>query len=110
MSPTSSAVPTPQPSNSLEAEASLNAPEIGVDRRARAKAQRAALMRAASKRRRFVDPATCERDYTAAELEFMKAIEAHKKRTGRSFPSWGEVLGVIRDLGYEKLRVEGAGR
>jgi hypothetical protein len=38
------------------------------------------------------------------ELEFIQAIGAHKERTGRAFPTWSEVLGILRSLGYEKRR------
>ena len=50
----------------------------------------------------LVDPTTCEPDYAAAALEFMLAMEKYKKRSGRMFPTWSEVLEVLRDLGYEK--------
>jgi hypothetical protein len=76
--------------------------DIGTDRKASAKARQAALARAASRRRRFVDPATCERNYSEAELEFMNAIQAYKQKSGRTFPTWGEVLEVVRALGYVK--------
>jgi hypothetical protein len=72
------------------------------DSRATAQALRAAQARNASGRRRFVDPTTCDRDYTAAEREFMQAMHDYKKRSGRMFPTWSEVLEVLRDLGYEK--------
>lgn len=73
-----------------------------VDARASARAARAAKARNASQRRRFVDPATCERDYSEAELEFMRAIQEYKQRTGRMYPTWSEVLEVLRALGYKK--------
>lgn len=72
-----------------------------IDPEASARAGRAAARRD-SGRRRNIDPATCERDYTAAELEFLRAIQDYKRRSGRNFPTWGEVLEVIRDLGYRK--------
>lgn len=53
-------------------------------------------------RRRQIDPTTCERDYQPDEIEFMKAIDDYKRRSGRPFPTWSEVLEVIRDLGYRK--------
>lgn len=53
-------------------------------------------------RRRQIDPTTCERDYTADEVEFMKAMDVYKRRSGRMFPTWSEVLEVIRDLGYHR--------
>ena len=54
-------------------------------------------------RRRQIDPTTCERDYQPAEVEFMKAMDDYKRRSGRQFPTWSEVLEVIRDLGYRKV-------
>ena len=37
-----------------------------------------------------------------AEREFMEAIRSYKQSSGRMFPTWSEVLEVIRTLGYEK--------
>ena len=70
--------------------------------KATARARRACLARRHSGRRRFVDPATCDRAYSAAELEFMGAMQEYKRRSGRRFPTWSEVLEVVRGLGYEK--------
>ena len=53
-------------------------------------------------RRRQIDPTTCERDYTGEEIEFMQAMDAYKRSSGRMFPTCSEVLEVIRALGYEK--------
>jgi hypothetical protein len=53
-------------------------------------------------RRRQIDPTTCERDYTDDEIEFMKAIDRYRRENGRPFPTWSEVLEVVRALGYEK--------
>lgn len=54
-------------------------------------------------RRRQIDPTTCERDYSAAEIEFMRAMDDYKRRSGRQFPTWSEVLEVVRDLGYRQV-------
>ena len=85
------------------------APELGdlkpsdwSDGRASAQALRAAQARQVSGRRRFVDPATCERGYSDAEVEFMHAIQNYKRTSGRMFPTWSEVLEVLQGLGYEK--------
>lgn len=43
-----------------------------------------------------------EHDSTQAEVEFMEAMKAYKQRSGRMFPTWSEVLEVLRDLGYQK--------
>jgi hypothetical protein len=53
-------------------------------------------------RRRQIDPTTCERDYTDDEVEFMNAMNAYKRTSGRMFPTCSEVLEVIRNLGYVK--------
>jgi hypothetical protein len=53
-------------------------------------------------RRRQIDPTTCERDYTSAELEFMSALDDYKRRSGRMFPTCSEILEVFKALGYEK--------
>ena len=36
------------------------------------------------------------------QLEFIQAIEAFKKEHNRAFPSWSEVLQVLKGLGYVK--------
>jgi len=53
-------------------------------------------------RRRQIDPTTCERDYTDAEVEFMHALDQYKRSSGRMFPTCSEILEVLRGLGYEK--------
>jgi hypothetical protein len=56
-----------------------------------------------TQRRRQIDPTTCERDYTNDEIEFMQALDAYKRSSGRMFPTCSEILEVVRSLGYEKL-------
>ena len=34
----------------------------------------------------------------------MLAMNEYKHKSGRMFPTWSEVLEVLRSLGYEKLR------
>lgn len=53
-------------------------------------------------RRGKIDPTTCERDYTEDEVEFMRAMDDYKRKSGRMFPTWSEVLEVVRSLGYQK--------
>lgn len=36
------------------------------------------------------------------ELEFISAINLFKEQTGRPFPTWSEVLRILKALGYEK--------
>jgi hypothetical protein len=73
-----------------------------INREASENARRAGNARNASGRRRLIDPTTCDRNYTCAELEFLNAIEEYKRRSARKFPTWSEVLEIIRDLGYRK--------
>lgn len=54
-------------------------------------------------RRRQIDPTTCERDYSTDELEFMQALDAYKRTSGRMFPTCSEILEVIRGLGYVRV-------
>jgi len=54
-------------------------------------------------RRRQIDPTTCERDYTDDEISFMKAMDQYKRDNRRPFPTWSEVLEVLRALGYRKV-------
>jgi hypothetical protein len=53
-------------------------------------------------RRRQIDPTTCERDYTVEEIEFMRAMDEYKRKAGRQFPTWSEVLEVLKGLGYKR--------
>jgi hypothetical protein len=85
------------------APASLDESAAWTNRRASERATRAANARQLSRRRRFVDPATSEREYTHAELEFMLAMNEYKRRTGRLFPTGREVLEVLHGLGYEQV-------
>lgn len=41
-------------------------------------------------------------DYSEEETAFLKAIEAYKARYGRPYPTWCEVLQVLKSLGYAK--------
>jgi hypothetical protein len=59
--------------------------------------------RAKVARRRQIDPTTCERDYTHEEVEFMHALDAYKRTSGRMFPTCSEVLEVLKALGYQKV-------
>ena len=40
---------------------------------------------------------------TSEQFEFVMAIEAYKKVNKRLYPTWTEVLEVVRQLGYRKV-------
>jgi hypothetical protein len=73
---------------------------VATDRR---RALNAAEKRRTSERRRLIDPTTCERDYSHDETDFMKAMDRYKRENRRPFPTWSEVLEVLRSLGYRKV-------
>ena len=35
-------------------------------------------------------------------LEFITAIDEYKRSNGKPFPSWSEVLDILKALGYER--------
>lgn len=47
-------------------------------------------------------PEPPSRPADAATSEFTRAIEEYKRRHNRPFPTWSEVLEVLRGLGYTK--------
>ena len=59
-------------------------------------------------RRRQIDPTTCERDYSNEEIEFMRSMDQYKRENRRPFPTWSEVLEVLRALGYRKVAAPSA--
>ena len=56
-----------------------------------------------TKRRRQIDPTTCERDYSELEIEFMQAMDEYKRASGRMFPTCSEILEVLTKMGYRKV-------
>lgn len=86
---------------------------VTMDRRAAAASERRkqeapvpAERRTKVQRRRQIDPTTCERDYSDDEIEFMHALDAYKRRSGRMFPTCSEILEVIREIGYVRVGKE----
>lgn len=79
----------------------------GEDRRKAAEEfdgeDRRVASRRKGERRRQIDPTTCERDYSQQEIEFMQAMDDYKRRSGRQFPTWSEVLEVLRSMGYRQV-------
>jgi len=56
-----------------------------------------------SPKNRRMNPATSDRLYTLAEVEFMNALAEFKRASGRLFPSCSEILDILHELGYEKI-------
>ncbi len=43
-----------------------------------------------------------EGELTLEEIEFVRAIDRYKRKFNRPFPTWSEVLAILKDLGYTK--------
>jgi hypothetical protein len=55
-------------------------------------------------RRRSDDRKSAEEGYmTDEQVEFLMAIDEYKRKNDRPFPTWTEVLEVIKALGYRKV-------
>ncbi len=89
--------------------AKANKAELTMDRRSDREERRKESQsvpqerRAKVQRRRQIDPTTCEREYSDDEIQFMHALDAYKRTSGRMFPTCSEILEVIRGLGYVRV-------
>ena len=89
--------------------AKANKAELVIDRRNEREDRRKENVpvpqerRAKVQRRRQIDPTTCEREYSDDEIQFMHALDAYKRTSGRMFPTCSEILEVIRSLGYVRV-------
>ncbi|MBX3373271.1 MAG: hypothetical protein KF817_05500 [Phycisphaeraceae bacterium] len=77
----------------------------GIDRRRLGDASDATNLerrRGPGRRRTDFMRAAEEGEMTEEQFMFIMAIEAFRKVNGKTFPSWTDVLEVIRKLGYRK--------
>ncbi len=81
-------------------------PRTGLDRRALAGAEAGDTglerRRGPGRRRTDFTRAAEEGEMTPEQFLFLKAIDEFKRANGKTFPSWTDVLEVIRLLGYRK--------
>jgi hypothetical protein len=42
-------------------------------------------------------------DYTEEEIAFLMAMDRYKRTKRRPYPTWREVLNVLKSLGYRKV-------
>jgi hypothetical protein len=57
--------------------------------------------------RRNEDQATFQKrieqgELTLEEIEFVRAVDHYKRKFNRPFPTWSEVLAIVKELGYTK--------
>jgi hypothetical protein len=76
----------------------------GPERRAAEGESGLELHRGPGKRRAEDRRSAEEGEMTAEQFEFVKAIETYKKVNKRMYPTWTEVLDVLRQLGYRKVQ------
>ncbi len=78
-------------------------PRLGIDRRNLAGGETGLERRRGPGRRRTdFTKAAEEGEMTKEQFLFLVAIDAFKQANGKTFPSWTDVLEVIRLLGYRK--------
>lgn len=79
-------------------------PRIGLDRRALQASTPSGLERRRGPGRRLSDfsRAAEEGEMNHEQFLFLMAIDAFKRANGKAFPSWTDVLEIIRLLGYRK--------
>ena len=84
------------------AESGYTGPErrSGVERRADTGLER---RRGPGRRRSDDRKAAEEGEMTAEQFEFCMAIQTYKKVNKKMYPTWTEVLEVVRQLGYRKV-------
>jgi len=77
----------------------------GKDRRASVVDRRLGLDRRRGPGRRLSDDrkAAEEGHMSDEQFQFLMAIDEYKKKNDRPFPTWTEVLEVIKALGYRKV-------
>ena len=95
-----------------EGDASVQAAEAAAkaERRAEARRKLETDRRTGLERRRGPGRRKCderraaeEGEMTDEQFEFLMAIETYKRVNKRPFPTWTEVLEVIKALGYRKV-------
>jgi hypothetical protein len=77
----------------------------GPDRRVAERREETGLERRRGPGRRLSDDRRSaeEGEMTSEQFEFVMAIETYKKVNKRMYPTWTEVLELIRQLGYRKV-------
>jgi hypothetical protein len=77
----------------------------GLDRRQNVVDRRLGLDRQRGPGRRLTDERKSaeEGQMSDEQFEFLMAIDEYKKKNARPFPTWTEVLEVIKALGYRKV-------
>lgn len=92
---------TPMVERSDDDRRSLVDRRLGIDRREASGLKR---LRGPGRRRPEFNRAAEEGEFTSEQFLFVMAINAFKNANQKTFPSWTEVLEVVRKLGYRKTQ------
>lgn len=94
--PESTATPGPDPDGSVVDR------RTGIDRRQIGHSTNLERRRGPGRRRTDFTRTAEEGEMNREQFLFLMAIDAFKQVNGKTFPSWTDVLEVIRKLGYRK--------
>jgi hypothetical protein len=94
-----------KPSNYAGPERRRKSRRNGIDRRSggdrRAGADRRQSIRRTQDQEAFQKRVE-DGNLTLEEIEFVRAIDRYKRKFDRPFPTWSEVLAILKELGYTK--------
>ena len=78
---------------------------VKIDRRKNVVDRRLGLDRRRGPGRRLTEDRKSaeEGQMSDEQFEFLKAIEEYKRQNNRQFPTWTEVLEIIKALGYQRV-------
>ena len=84
---------------------------VAIDRRTLSDRRSGGERRAGADRRhelrRHEDQETFQKrveqgELTLEEIEFVRAVDRYKRKFNRPFPTWSEILAIVKELGYTK--------
>jgi phosphoglycolate phosphatase-like HAD superfamily hydrolase len=89
---------TPPRKKSTSTESAPTAAKTAKPRKKSAAAREAGEESGAAPKRPISPP-----EMSQELIDFITAIDTYKRTNSRPFPSWGEVLEVLKSLGYERV-------
>ncbi len=98
---------SPKKTSSKKPTASSRAKTRKATTKAVSEGTEKAKLKAAKKKGKKVEvkpaPLTTKPDQMPKDvLEFIQAVDDYKRLEGRPFPTWSEVLEIVKELGYER--------
>lgn len=91
---------SPKKTSSKKAAPKKPTADTSSARKAPAKRKASVKASAGSKKKPATAPKPSEMEGDV--LEFIQAIDDYKRAEGRPFPTWSEILDIVKELGYER--------